>query len=69
MYLKATMFFALLCACLPAIGNPPAITERQPNFIIIYTDDMGYSDAGPFGDPLIDTPALDSLAKKRSGMD
>ena len=63
MLLKTTVFFTLLCACLFAMGSSLTIMEKQPNFIIIYTDDMGYSDAGPFGDPLIDTPALDSLAK------
>ena len=24
--------------------------QPSPNFIIIYADDMGYSDAGPLGD-------------------
>ena len=37
--------------------------EAAPaNVIIIYADDMGYADAGPFGDPMIDTPAIDALA-------
>ncbi len=37
----------------------------RPNILLIVTDDMGYSDIGPFGGE-IDTPNLDELA--RSGM-
>lgn len=38
-------------------------TDRPPNFIIIFIDDMGYADIGPFGSTLNRTPHLDRLAK------
>jgi len=43
--------------------NPEKITRSEkPNFIIIFTDDMGYGDIGPFGHPTINTPNLVSMA-------
>ena len=36
--------------------------QRQPNFVIIFTDDQGYSDVGCFGSPDIATPRLDAMA-------
>lgn len=36
--------------------------ERLPNFVIIYIDDMGYADIGPFGAEGYATPHLDRLA-------
>ena len=36
---------------------------KTPNFIIIYVDDMGYSDVGKFSDGLLKTPNIDRLAK------
>ena len=34
----------------------------QPNFVIIYVDDMGYADIGKFQDEKISTPNLDVMA-------
>ena len=38
------------------------IGETQPNFIIIFADDLGYGDLGVFGNPSIKTPNLDKMA-------
>jgi len=35
---------------------------EKPNIIIIFTDDMGYSDIGPFGNKTHSTPHLDRMA-------
>ncbi|MDF0693058.1 sulfatase family protein [Aquirufa ecclesiirivi] len=53
-------FFALIS--LEAISKP--IKNRKPNFIIIYTDDLGYGDIGTFGNPVIQTPNLDRMASE-----
>lgn len=44
-----------------ALGTPLA-TAKTPNFVIIFTDDQGYQDAGCFGSPDIRTPRLDRMA-------
>ena len=36
----------------------------KPNFIVIFIDDMGYGDIGPFGSKKNDTPHLDRMAKE-----
>ncbi|UCG56871.1 MAG: sulfatase-like hydrolase/transferase [Phycisphaerales bacterium] len=37
-------------------------TRKQPNFVIIFCDDLGYGDLGCFGHPTIRTPNLDKMA-------
>ena len=39
-----------------------AAAERPPNIVLIFMDDMGYADIGPFGAQDYPTPNLDSLA-------
>ncbi len=39
-------------------------TAKQPNVIIILTDDQGYEDLGCYGSPLIKTPNIDQLASR-----
>jgi len=43
---------ALLCALLPlvlSLGREPAHAAGHPNILLIVADDMGYSDASPYG--------------------
>ncbi len=61
---RLTLITAVLAAGLTTATLSHAADER-PNILLIVTDDMGYSDIGPFGGE-IDTPNLDALAS--SGM-
>jgi arylsulfatase A len=36
--------------------------RRRPNFVILFADDMGYSDLACYGNPVIRTPHLDKMA-------
>ncbi|MBS1824544.1 MAG: sulfatase-like hydrolase/transferase [Acidobacteria bacterium] len=44
----------------PAIGQAP---RRQPNIILMMTDDQGYGDLSLHGNPHIETPNIDSIGK------
>jgi len=39
-------------------------TQDRPNFVVVVADDMGWGDAGTFGNELIQTPNLDRLASE-----
>ncbi len=41
-----------------------AAAERPPNFVIVFIDDMGYGDVGPFGAEGYETPNLDRMAEE-----
>jgi len=51
----------LLAASALALTLP---VMAKPNFIVIFIDDMGYGDIGPFGSTKNDTPHLDRMAKE-----
>lgn len=42
----------------------PAPSERLPNIIILYADDLGYGDLASYGARGIPTPAMDRLARE-----
>ncbi len=44
-----------------AVGSG-APGKEKPNIVVIFIDDMGYGDIGPFGSQLNDTPHLDRMA-------
>ena len=52
------LFFCLFLA----VCSLSAAESRPPNIVIFLVDDMGYSDAGCFGDTKIRTPNIDRMA-------
>ena len=53
------LVISALCSLLFACSKS---TTRPPNFVIIFIDDLGYADIGPFGSTLNRTPNLDRMA-------
>jgi arylsulfatase A-like enzyme len=57
---RFSLLTAIATACLA--GNAARLEARQPNVIIIFTDDQGYRDIGCFGATGFTTPNLDRMA-------
>lgn len=56
---------AVGCLCVAALGaevRKDSRASRPPNVVIIFIDDMGYGDIGPFGVKNYKTPNLDRMA-------
>jgi arylsulfatase A-like enzyme len=47
-----------------AKNSGPTSAKRPPNIVIIFCDDLGYADIGPFGATAYKTPNLDRMAKE-----
>jgi uncharacterized sulfatase len=61
------LFLLILSASLfPGVH---AQQTRQPNFIVIMADDLGYGDLGIYGSTLIKTPNLDRMASEGARLD
>ena len=56
-------FVAATCA-LAAFSPVEMMAQKQPNFVIIVADDMGYGDVGIYGNEYIRTPNIDQMARK-----
>jgi len=65
-HISGTVFVALaagiISVCLLSACQPEQAQENRPNIIYILADDMGYADAGCYGQQIIKTPNLDRLA-------
>ena len=57
---------ALLAAVVAAGGNRLTVAEEgaKPNIILMFIDDLGYGDIGPYGCKDIPTPNIDRLARE-----
>src|SRR5215204_6199713 len=54
--------FALALSLLAAPAAAPAAEGPRPNVVVIFIDDLGYADIGPFGATKQRTPHLDRMA-------
>jgi arylsulfatase A-like enzyme len=59
---RTHLWITLFSLCLVAGAGLSAAESRQPNFVVILADDMGYGDLGCFGSPTIKTPNIDRMA-------
>ncbi len=46
------------------LGQAPVEAEAKPNFIVVFCDDLGYADIGPFGSKKNKTLHLDRMARE-----
>jgi arylsulfatase A len=63
--LRIVAMSAMVCGT-TAVGVSQPPPERPPNFVLVYADDLGYADIGPFGAERTEarpqTPNLDRMA-------
>ena len=45
------------------------LAQNRPNIVLIMTDDQGYADLSAMGNPVLETPHIDSLARDGASMD
>jgi len=55
---------ALIAVALAVTGGARAQTAERPNVVIVFIDDLGYGDIGPFGATRQRTPNLDRMARE-----
>ena len=58
------LFLRTVIAALGFTASVLAVDTRPPNIVLIFIDDLGYADIGPFGNTEVRTPNLDNLAKQ-----
>lgn len=61
--LKHTLL-SLVLTLLTSAAALPAAGASKPNIILIFADDLGYGDIGPFGSTKNRTPNLDRMARE-----
>ena len=57
------LFFHLLSLLAKAGETPNAPPQKQPNILVLLTDDQGWGDLSIHGNLNLNTPNLDSIAK------
>ena len=60
----ATLLLISLTGCDSSTTLHDPSSADQPNIVILFADDLGYGDIGPFGHPTIDTPHLNRMARE-----
>ena len=66
MFIRGNVFSIVAVVLTSVVSTLPAIhaADRPPNVVVVFIDDMGYADVGPFGAEGIETPHLDRMARQ-----
>ncbi len=59
---RFTRWLMLVLGLMIASALDASAAAKSPNFVVIFTDDLGYGDLGCYGHPTIRTPHLDRMA-------
>ncbi|MFN3150909.1 sulfatase [Bremerella sp.] len=62
--LRMLLLAIVTTCCADLLNAQEAATSKQPNFVVIFCDDLGYGDLGCFGNPTIRTKHLDQMASE-----
>ena len=60
--MKNTLLIVMVLSVCLSCGSRTETTQKKPNIIIIYADDLGYGDLSTYGGKGVKTPAIDKLA-------
>ena len=63
-YLKKSHFLILFLILSFSCNSNKGLRKKKPNIILMLADDLGYNELGSYGQKIIRTPNLDSLAKE-----
>ena len=63
-YLKKPHILFLCFIMSYSCNSSKGLHEKRPNIILLLADDLGYNELGSYGQKIIRTPNLDSLAKE-----
>ena len=55
---------SLIAICVLAIWAAPAVADERPNILFCIADDWGWPHASAYGDPVVQTPNFDRIAKE-----
>ncbi|MGJ8694148.1 MAG: sulfatase [Thalassotalea sp.] len=61
---KLTWLLVFICQTIVWCFVPSAAAKKQPNIILLFSDDAGYADFGFHGSKIMKTPNLDKLASQ-----
>jgi arylsulfatase A-like enzyme len=63
------MIMIRLLTALAFFTGATLFADNRPNIVLIMTDDQGYGDLSVMGNPILETPHIDSLARDGASMD
>jgi arylsulfatase A-like enzyme len=62
--MQRSLAFVIAALGLPLVAAFAAEPASKPNFVLIFIDDLGYGDIGPFGATKQKTPQLDRMSQE-----
>ncbi len=66
--IKGTILLSLTLVLLASYSVSDKEEKSKPNIIILLADDQGYGDLGITGNPVMETPNIDAMAKESAVM-